>query len=177
MPGTTPEAMLDRLKAATAKIEGIRLEILDTGTSNASPINDDLYRAIVHYAVEERPYAVAGPLLAVGYTDSLLLRPLGVNAYGYIPFELAPEIAETAHGHGERVPVDQVGEGLRRLFSIVVDVAGTPPPEGAPAPAPVPVPAPAPEPVPDPDVDVPDSVPVPEPAPAPAASPAPAPVP
>jgi acetylornithine deacetylase/succinyl-diaminopimelate desuccinylase-like protein len=76
--------------------------------------------------VEDRPYAAAGPLLAVGFTDSLLVRPLGVEAYGYIPFEIDGEILETMHGHRERIPVDQVGEGLRRLYSLVVHTAGQP---------------------------------------------------
>lgn len=126
MPGTTPDAMVLRLEELVRDVDGISFEVIDTGESNGSPIDDPLYRAIEAYAVEGRPYAVAGPLLSVGYTDSLLLRPVGANAYGYIPFELTAELAETAHGHGERLPVDQVGEGLRRLFSIVVDVAGTP---------------------------------------------------
>jgi acetylornithine deacetylase/succinyl-diaminopimelate desuccinylase-like protein len=126
LPGTTPEAMLAELQDRVKKVPGISFEVLHQGLSNESPTDDPLYRAIARYAVEDRPYAVAGPLLSVGYTDSLLLRPLGVNAYGYLPFELPPDVADTMHSNDERIPVDQVGEGLRRLFSIVVEVAGSP---------------------------------------------------
>jgi acetylornithine deacetylase/succinyl-diaminopimelate desuccinylase-like protein len=126
LPGTTPEQHLARLQKRVAGIEGITFEVLHSSVANESPMEDSLYEAIARYAVEGRTDAVAGPLLSPGFTDSIFLRPLGVAAYGYVPFEVDSEVAATMHGHGERVPVDQVGEGLRRLFSIVVDQAGVP---------------------------------------------------
>ncbi len=125
-PGTTPAEHLARFEKAVEGIEGISFEILHEMESNGDPTDSDFFRTIAHYAVEDRPYAAAGPLLAVGFTDSLLVRPIGVQAYGYIPFEIEPEILETMHGHRERVPVDQIPEGLRRLYSIVVHAAGSP---------------------------------------------------
>lgn len=124
LPGTTPEEHLARLEKAVRKVEGISFEVLSQAESNGSPVDSPMFDAIAHYAVEGRPYAAAGPLLAVGFTDSLILRPVGVEAYGYVPFEVPAEVAETMHGHGERVPVEQVGEGVRRLFSMVVHLAG-----------------------------------------------------
>ena len=126
LPGTTPEEHLDRLKRLTRKVEGISFDVLHDGLSNRSPSDDDLFATMAHYAVEDRPNAVAGPFLSVGYTDSLLLRPVGVKAYGYVPFEVSSEVAATMHGPDERVPVEQIREGLRRLFSMVVDFAGNP---------------------------------------------------
>ncbi|MEZ4235862.1 MAG: M20/M25/M40 family metallo-hydrolase [Myxococcota bacterium] len=126
LPGTAPEAQLARLQRLIRKEEGVSLRVRSQESANGSAIDDPLYRILAQYAVEGRPDAVAGPLLSVGFTDSILLRPLGVAAYGYVPFEVSPEVAETMHGHGERVPVDQVEEGLRRLFSMVVAFAGTP---------------------------------------------------
>jgi acetylornithine deacetylase/succinyl-diaminopimelate desuccinylase-like protein len=126
LPGTTPEQHLARLQKRVAGIEGITFEVLHSSVANESPMEDSLYEAIARYAVEGRTDAVAGPLLSPGFTDSIFLRPLGVAAYGYVPFEVDSEVAATMHGHGERVPVDQVSEGLRRLFSIVVDQAGVP---------------------------------------------------
>ena len=125
-PGTSPEEHLARLEHAVRSVEGISFEVLHQLSSNSSPTDSPFFQTVAHYAVEDRPYAVAGPLLAVGFTDSLLVRPKGVEAYGYVPFEIAPDILETMHGHGERVPVDQIPEGLRRLFSMVVHLAGTP---------------------------------------------------
>ncbi len=127
LPGTTPEQHLARLEALVKGIPGIRFETTFSLASNASPIDDPWFATIAHYAALGREADVAvGPFLSVGFTDSLLLRPLGVRAYGYVPFEVSAALAETMHGHDERVPVEQVGDGLRRLFQMVVDFAGTP---------------------------------------------------
>ncbi len=125
LPGTTPEVHLERLKKLVKGIDGITFEVIDERMSNGSPTDDPFFATIARYATEGRPDAVAGPLLSVGFTDSLLFRPNGVHAYGYIPFELDADVADTMHGDDERVPVDQVGEGLRRLFSMVLDFAAT----------------------------------------------------
>ena len=125
-PDTTPEQHLQRFRDAVKGIEGIRFEVLHEAASNSSPTDSDFFRAIAHYAVEGKSDAAVGPLLSVGFTDSLIMRPLGVQAYGYVPFEVPAEVAETMHGHRERVPVEQVHEGVRRMFSLVVHMAGTP---------------------------------------------------
>ncbi len=127
LPGTTPEVQLDRLRKLVKDVPGIELRTEFALEANGSPADDPWFATIAHYAAEGREERVAvGPFLSVGFTDSLLLRPLGVRAYGYVPFEVSPELAETMHGHDERVPVAQVGDGLRRLFSMVVDFAGSP---------------------------------------------------
>jgi acetylornithine deacetylase/succinyl-diaminopimelate desuccinylase-like protein len=136
LPGTTPEEHLARLQKAVRKVEGIRFEVLAEEESNGSDIDSDFFRAVAHYAVEGKERAAVGPLLSVGFTDSLLLRPVGVEAFGYVPFEVPAEVAETMHGHRERVP-----EGVRRLFSMVVHLAGAPdqplaPPDPAESPVP-----------------------------------------
>ncbi|MBW1881031.1 MAG: M20/M25/M40 family metallo-hydrolase, partial [Deltaproteobacteria bacterium] len=124
LPGTEPDAVLAELRHLTRKVEGIEFEVLHSVSSNGSPWDDPLYDAIAAYAVEGRPNAAAGPLLSVGFTDSIYARPLGVHAYGYIPFEVNGEELATMHGRDERVSAENVREGLRRLFSIVVDFAG-----------------------------------------------------
>ena len=124
LPGTSPAEMLDRLKRATRGMEGVRWEVIAEATANRSPVDDPLYEAIASYAVEGDPDAAAGPILSVGFTDSLHVRPLGVHAYGYVPVAVLPEDVERMHGHDERVPTEQLTEGLRRLFSIVVAFAG-----------------------------------------------------
>lgn len=122
--GTDPDEQLERLKAITADLEGVRWEVLDVEPANASDWNDPLFDAIAHYAVEDRPESVAGPVISVGFTDSIYMRPKGVTAYGYVPFILTREEALTMHGHNERVSIENLKEGSRRMFSILVDFAG-----------------------------------------------------
>lgn len=125
LPGTTPDEMAARIRHLTRK-HPVHLEILQTAKSLGSPVDDPLYDALARYAVEGRDDAVVGPILSPGFTDSLLLRPLGVRAYGFVPVEVSTEEAETMHGHDERVPVDQVKKGFQRLFNAVVEVAAAP---------------------------------------------------
>ncbi len=124
LPGTTAAEMVERMEWMVRKVPGITVELLDGFESNRSPVDDPLYARIAHYAVEDRPGHVAGPLLSVGFTDSLYARPLGVHAYGYVPFVVDAIQADSMHGNDERVSVENLREGTRRLYSIVVDFAG-----------------------------------------------------
>jgi acetylornithine deacetylase/succinyl-diaminopimelate desuccinylase-like protein len=132
LPGTTPEDMLALLRSMVPD-PAIRFSLLQGRLSNESPTEDSLYQALARAAVTDasgaaRADAVAGPILSVGFTDSLLLRPLGVHAYGFVPFEVSLDEAVTMHGHGERVSVDNLREGLRILYAAVAEVsrAGSP---------------------------------------------------
>jgi acetylornithine deacetylase/succinyl-diaminopimelate desuccinylase-like protein len=124
LPGVKPDDMLAILARLTRRIPGISFELLDGFESNRSPIDDPFYAAIAHYAVEGREGHVAAPLLSVGFTDSLYARPLGVHAYGYVPFVVTGDEADTMHGDDERVSEENLREGTRRVFSIIVDFAG-----------------------------------------------------
>ncbi|TNE88578.1 MAG: M20/M25/M40 family metallo-hydrolase [Deltaproteobacteria bacterium] len=143
LPGTTGDEMLAELEHLTRKVDGISFEVFHDQLSNGSPVDDPLFAALSRYAVEGRPYAVAGPVLSVGFTDSIFARPLGVHAYGYVPFEVSEEDANTMHGHNERVSEENVHEGVRRLYSAVVEVSVNP---EAREPLPPLPPPPAPEP-------------------------------
>lgn len=128
LPGTTPAAMMARLRALVPD-PAVRFELLQGRDSNESPTDDSLYRALAHHAVLDasgavRPDAAAGPVLSVGFTDSLILRPLGVHAYGFVPFAVTMEDAATMHGHGERVSLDNLRDGLRILYGAVREAAG-----------------------------------------------------
>lgn len=125
LPGTSPEGMLAQLQAIVDD-PAVRFEVEDTAEANFSTADDPLFRALARHAVAGRTDAVAGPLLSVGFTDSLLLRPLGVHAYGFVPFEITLDEAGTMHGHNERVSVQNVQDGLRILYGAIAEVATTP---------------------------------------------------
>lgn len=127
LPGTTPDDMLATLRALVPD-PAIRFELLQGRIANESPTDDSFYRALAAHAVTDasgavRADAASGPVLSVGFTDSLLLRPLGVHAYGFVPFEISLDDANTMHGHGERVSIENMRSGLRVLYSAVLDVS------------------------------------------------------
>lgn len=146
LPGTDPEEKLAELRALVADVEGVRFEVIGQTVSNGSPWDDPFYAALRRHLTEGRTDAVAGPFVSVGFTDSIHLRPLGVRAYGIVPFEVSADLARTMHGDAERVPAIEVERGLRRLYSAVLDFVaapgGTPPsapvraPERPPPPSP-----------------------------------------
>lgn len=127
LPGTSPADMLATLRSLVPD-PAIRFELLQGRDSNESPTADTLYQALAKHAVTTengaiRADAVAGPILSVGFTDSLILRPVGVHAYGFVPFEIDLDEANTMHGHAERVSVVNIRNGLRILYSAVVEVS------------------------------------------------------
>ena len=123
LPGTTPEQMLAELRRLVDHDPNITFEVIQQKEGNGSPWDDPFYLAIARHTAEGRDDAVAGPIVSVGFTDTIFFRALGVNGYGMIPFEITSEELNTMHGHRERVSVENVREGLRRLFAMVVDVS------------------------------------------------------
>ena len=119
-PEVEPQAFIAELRELI-DTEGVTIEDRGSLQGNWSPVDDPLYRAIAAYSTEGQPDAVAGPVLSVGFTDSILLRPLGVNAYGLAPIRITQDEAFSMHGHNEYIRTDDLGDGLYRLFSIVLD--------------------------------------------------------
>lgn len=126
LPGTTPEALLAELKELVKHVEGIEFEVANADAANASTWQTPFFDALARHAVGARTDAIAGPVLSPGYTDSLLARPKGANAYGMVPFEVTQEELATMHGRDERVSKQNLTRGLEVLFRATVDVSATP---------------------------------------------------
>ena len=124
LPGTEPEELLARIEALVDDPR-ITFEVLSAKAATVSEWQgDEVYDALVHQVTAGRDDAVAGPVISVGYTDSIAVRPLGARAYGLVPFEVSGEEAATMHGDGEYVTVENVTRGLEVLLRVVVEVAG-----------------------------------------------------
>ena len=123
-PGFSADDALAMLKELTEHVPGIHFEVRHKLTSAVSEYEEDpVYDAIVAHILEGRDGHIAGPLLSVGFTDSIFARELGTRAYGYVPFVLDGDLLQGMHGHRERVPVSEVKEGTRRFFGMVVQAA------------------------------------------------------
>ena len=127
LPGTTPDALLAELTARIADMPGVSLEVIAGREANESPWQDPLFQALARHVVDGRADAVAGPALSPGYTDSILARPKGTRAYGFIPFEVTQEELGGMHGRDEHVSIANVKRGLEVLYRSVLDVAAVPP--------------------------------------------------
>ena len=144
-PGVSTEDVLDELRTLTKGIEGISFEVRHDLPAAVSPYEGDpFYDAIIAHTLEGREGHAAGPLLSIGFTDSVFARDRGTIAYGYAPFVIDGELLRTMHGHRERIPVSEVKEGSRRLFGMVVQgAADLSAPTDTPAPAPLVRPVPS----------------------------------
>jgi acetylornithine deacetylase/succinyl-diaminopimelate desuccinylase-like protein len=122
LPGTRPEQVIAELRQLVDDPR-VRFEVIQTSPALVSTWDDPLFRALTRHAVAGRDDAAAGPVLSPGFTDSMYARRRGVRAYGLIPFEVTEAEAKTMHAPRERVSIKNVREGLRILFSAVVEVS------------------------------------------------------
>ncbi len=123
LPGETKETMVTELYRLVEHDPRITFEVLHYEPSAGSAWDDPLFEALARHSTAGRTDAAAGPVLSIGFTDSIFARKKGVRAYGLVPFEVTQEEMETMHGPRERVSTENMTNGLRILFSTVVDVA------------------------------------------------------
>jgi len=123
LPGTKPGDVIAELRRILGREVDIRFEQLHYWPSLRSPRDDPFFNALARHAVAGRDDAVAGPVVSIGFTDSLFARRRGVHAYGLVPFAVSDKEAKTMHGPNERVSVHNVRRGLRILLSAVIEVS------------------------------------------------------
>jgi carboxypeptidase PM20D1 len=123
LPGHTADRTLAELRSILGARAELSFRVLHSIPGNESPLDDPLYQAILHHAARGRPNVAVGPSVSPGFTDSILARPLGTHAYGFVPFEVDGEQLATMHGPNERVSIENLARGVRTMFEIAVDVA------------------------------------------------------
>ena len=85
-------------------------------------MDDPVYRALARHAVAGESDAVAGPVISVGFTDSIYVRPKGTKAYGFMPVLLNEHEMNGFHGVDERISTENLRNGTRKLYSAIVEV-------------------------------------------------------
>ena len=85
-----------------------------------SPIDTDLFRAIVRAAGERDPSVRVTTPMLTGATDRPFYRALGIATYGFDPFKVEKADGQRGvHGNDERVSVANVGFGVRFLYDVL----------------------------------------------------------
>ena len=85
-----------------------------------SPIETDLFRAIVRAAHERDPEAQVTTPMLTGATDRPTYRALGIVTYGFDPFKTEEADAQHGvHGNDERVSVANVVFGVHYLYDVL----------------------------------------------------------
>lgn len=133
LPGVTSADMLAELDELLEGLEGLSYEVISDSPAVESTTDDDLFRALVNHLQAAYPDAAVGPFVMMGSTDSTVLRPLGVHAYGFAPFVFTQEELMGFHGDDERIGSDNLAQGLKVLLGVVLETSAS---GGAPADAP-----------------------------------------
>jgi acetylornithine deacetylase/succinyl-diaminopimelate desuccinylase-like protein len=123
LPGEDPAAFLEEIRKI---VEAPGLTVEPVGPfvpATASPVDSDLMRAIDRARARHHPRAVLAPTILTGWTESAMVRPLGIQAYGFEPFILDGVEQKRAHGNDERISIDNVHLGLRIMDEVVRDVS------------------------------------------------------
>ena len=121
LPGVDPDDFLEELQEIVG--EDIKFEIIMSREGNKSPMDDSLYHALSRYSTAGNPNSVTGPVISVGFTDSVYARAKGVHAYGFQPITLSAEDMEGYHGKNERVSKEELAKGIFKLYSTVLEVS------------------------------------------------------
>jgi acetylornithine deacetylase/succinyl-diaminopimelate desuccinylase-like protein len=119
LPGEDPRAFVDTLRSVVAD-EGVDFEVLLNVPPSSSPIDTELYRAIARVAEREGQPVV--PNVLRGFTDSHFFRERGVVSYGFVPVVFTEQDEHTMHGIDERISLENLREGTRRLVEILAEL-------------------------------------------------------
>ncbi|RJP35394.1 MAG: M20/M25/M40 family metallo-hydrolase [Actinobacteria bacterium] len=95
---------------------------MDMEKAPASPIEGDFFRSIEKVIHADYPDAVTSPFMLSGLSDSRFFRARGVPCYGIIPARLGIADLARIHGVDERIPVQDVKDGVKFLYDLVVEL-------------------------------------------------------
>jgi acetylornithine deacetylase/succinyl-diaminopimelate desuccinylase-like protein len=123
LPGEDPGEFLAEVRHLVEE-PGVTVEPTDSyRAATESPSDSELMRAVDRARARHHPQAVLAPTMLTGWTESAVLRPLGIKAYGFEPYVLDEDEQDRQHGNDERISVENVLRGARIMEEIVRDVA------------------------------------------------------
>jgi acetylornithine deacetylase/succinyl-diaminopimelate desuccinylase-like protein len=123
LPDTDVDAFVADLTALLSCEPRVRLEtMIRLDQTPASPIRTAAFDAIERAVAKEHAGAIVTPMLIPYGSDSNKFRVKGATAYGLTPMVLDASILATMHGDAERIPVDELGRGVRLFYEILVDL-------------------------------------------------------
>jgi len=124
---TLPGVRIDDVADGLRQLVGdpcVDVSITSRGVDAPPSAHDSpMFQAIRRSVSALDPAIVTLPYLSTGATDSAVLRAMGVQCYGLLPFPLEQQDEERMHGHDERIPLESLLFGVRLLLRTVADIA------------------------------------------------------
>jgi len=121
-PGTSSESVKQTIAGIVGP--GVTVARLDDGSidSPASPLRDDVMKAVTKAVHARFPGLPIVPSQASGATDSMYFRAAGVPSYG-VSGLFMKDSDEFSHGLNERAPISAIDGDLAHYDSILKDLA------------------------------------------------------
>ena len=123
LPGQDPQAFLADLNRV---VGDTGITIRPDGPNwpaTESPIDNDLFRAIVAAAHARHPNTLVTTPPLAGFTDSHFFRNLGIVSYGVSPFPISEADSRGVHGNNERLSLEALTFGVQFMYEVVNRVA------------------------------------------------------
>lgn len=92
---------------------------------DASPLRDDLVRALRAALANRHKGLSITPEMSAGQTDSAFFRQVGVPSYGISGVFIDPA-DDLVHGPNERIPLDTIAGALEHWHILLTELAGEP---------------------------------------------------
>ena len=106
----------------------IHFNIVRGEAATLSPVSPRLLEVVEHHVSgSDGSRAVVVPFQSPWPSDLRVLRRHGISAYGFVPFEVSIEEYEAQVGRNERLSLDNLSIGVKRMVGIVRDLAVAPP--------------------------------------------------
>jgi acetylornithine deacetylase/succinyl-diaminopimelate desuccinylase-like protein len=132
LPGQSAAYVEAEMRRLLADQSWVEIEVETTAVANSSPY-DHPFRETCQRALGlalGREDVDLVPALCSGFTDSRLLRPLGVAVYDFMPLHPQAEARDTGvHGTNERIEIEGLVTRARFLMAAVCLSLGVSAPE------------------------------------------------
>lgn len=119
LPGQTQASFLAELQALLGS--GYEYEVVRYREPLEQPRDTPLYTTIERVVTEADPGARAVPFMITGFDDAHFYKRLGIVTYGFQPLRCPRgfDVANLAHAHDERIPLDGFHWGVRTFYEVV----------------------------------------------------------
>jgi acetylornithine deacetylase/succinyl-diaminopimelate desuccinylase-like protein len=126
LPGSDPVAFADEIRRIIADPNIIVEPLIEARKALSSDTGSALYRAIEAAARRFAPGVPVVPSLLTSWTESSLLRPMGIESYGFEPYALDEREVSLSHSDDERISLENVRTGFEILYAVVRETAASP---------------------------------------------------
>ena len=118
LPGEKPAEFLAQVREVVGD-ESIDVEPLLSFPASSSDTDSHFMAAVRRLAATELGGMPVVPSVIPGFTDSHFFREHGIASYGFVPFILDEDEQKRIHGNDERVSVENLRGGTRRLVALI----------------------------------------------------------